>query len=441
MRVLRLSAMLFAFGMAASAQVDLQEALKRLDQLEEQNRQLMSEIQVLRKQLTAAATTAITPPQPVEEKLAVQDTRLADLDQTKVGTDHRLPLTLTGTVLFNAYLNGRGSGGAFYPVRASATRLASGGATMRQTILGLKFHGPQLPFGGKMTGFVYMDFFGGDDALQQNYRLRIANLSAEWKNTTLSFAFDKPLIAPRDPDSLAQVGVSPLTAAGNLWLWRPQVRLEQRFALGDQVGIRAQAALYQTNEAGTGLSDEYSSTLAASRPGYQGRLEFWAEHNGKRMEIAPGFHISSTRVVGISVPSRIFSIDWLIRPAARLDLTGTFFNGENVPVLGSTRQGVNLNYNGNAVAVGATGGWAQLKYRLTSRLTLNGFSGIQDDENRLLERNVNNVLRNTVFGANLFYRLGSNVITGIEASQVRTMYQLSGLRINQHYDLAIAYLF
>jgi hypothetical protein len=55
---------------------------------------------------------------------------------------------------------------------------------------------------------------------------------------------DKPLISPRDPDSLAQVGLSPLTAAGNPWLWKPQVRFEHRFELGRDGGVVAQLSVY-----------------------------------------------------------------------------------------------------------------------------------------------------------------------------------------------------
>ena len=36
--------------------------------------------------------------------------------------------------------------------------------------------------------------------------------SLDWANTSIMFGQDKPIISPRDPDSLAQVGYSPLTA-------------------------------------------------------------------------------------------------------------------------------------------------------------------------------------------------------------------------------------
>ena len=46
-----------------------------------------------------------------------------------------------------------------------------------------------------------------------------------------------------------------------------------------------------------------------------------------------------------------------------------------------------------------------------------------------------------MFGGNLYYRLAPNVLLGLEASQLRTVYLVNGVRINNHYDLALAYLF
>jgi len=455
---------------AAHAQSpELKEVLSRLDRLENQNRELIDELRALRQQLGAAqpgtppgnGDTAAAPPgappltqgatqaatqgapqvAPLEERAEIQEQRIAQMEQSKVSSEHRLPVTLTGMALFNAFLNGRGSGGADNPTTASATvRQADGGATLRQTVLGLKFDGPDLQGGGKLTGSIYMDFFGGGTGLTQTMRLRVASLDAAWKDTTLTFAFDKPVIAPREPDSLSQVGVSPLTAAGNLWLWQPQARVEQRFALGDQAGLRAQFGVYQTSETGTGLgATEYSATLARSRPGYEGRFELWA-NNGehRRIEIAPGFHVSDTHVLGQTVPSRIFSIDWLIRPASRIDLIGTFFQGENVGVIGGLRQGVDIA-NGLARAVHATGGWAQLKVRIAPRLSMNVYGGQESD--RVFDADDGGISRNLGYAANIMYRLGTNVVTGFEASQVRTTYLGIGTRLNQHYDLAIAYLF
>src|SRR5262249_50872794 len=148
---------LFLPGVAlAQAQPDLRQVMDRLDRLENQNRELLDEIRSLRQQLaTSPPAAAVAAPEPAapaltEERAEVQDRRIADLDQSKVGTEHRLPVRLTGTVLFNAFMNGRGSGGGQYPLLAVPGRLASAGATMRQTILGLKYDGPEIPGGGRI---------------------------------------------------------------------------------------------------------------------------------------------------------------------------------------------------------------------------------------------------------------------------------------------------
>jgi len=434
-----------ARSLSAQQAPELKAVVDRLDRLEAQNRELMAEIRALRQQLAAAQPSAEvapqtaeaeSPPQPVVERVEVTERRIADLDQSKISSEHRLPVTLTGMLLFNSFLNGKGAGGADNPtVLPPNGAQASGGATFRQSVIGLKLDGPGLVGGGKVTGAIYMDFFGGGTGLNQTVRLRVATLDATWKNTTLGLAFDKPIIAPREPDSLAQVGVSPLTAAGNLWLWQPQVRVEQRISLTEQAGLRAQFGLYQTAESGTGLT---SPDLARARPGYQGRFEFWAKSGSRRIEIAPSFHVSSTRVLGQSVPSRIVSIDWLIRPAARVDFTGAFFHGENTGVIGGLRQGVNV-INGQAHAVHATGGWAQFTFRATRRASFNFYGGQEDDRNRDLSLGA--VGKNQGYGANIIYRLGSNILTSFEASQMRTTYLGSRTVINPHYDLAFAYLF
>lgn len=437
-----------AVSFAEAQTPDLQFVLQRLDRLEAQNQELMSEIRALRQQLGGTTPSAPEAAQPTpevktEERVEVQGQQIAQLDQEKVSTDHRLPLTLTGMALFNAFWTGRNGGGADNPTVAappSTPPAASGGGTFRQSVVGVKFTGPQIPGGGQITGSAYIDFYGGaGTTLNQLLRLRVASIDANWKNTTLTFALDKPIIAPREPDSLAQVGVSPLTSAGNLWLWQPQARVEQRFSFSDQAGLRAQFGVYQTAEGGNGVPTEYAATVAKDRPGYQGRFEFWSQPSeSSRIEIAPGFHVSSSRVAGASVPSRIFTIDWLIRPFSRVDLTGTFFHGENVGVVGGLRQGVTF-IGEQPRPVGAAGGWAQLKIRVTQRMTFNFYGGQEDDRNSDLT--YGGIAKNQTYAGNIMYRFGSNVIASFEGSRTRTTYLNSGSLSFPHYDLGLAYLF
>ncbi|NWF85591.1 MAG: hypothetical protein HXY18_17385, partial [Bryobacteraceae bacterium] len=367
---------------------------------------------------------------------------IEDLAQTKVAADHKFPVQLTGTLLFNTFWNGSYSGDQLNPVAAALTAgTPSFGGSFRQSTLGLKFQGPSIFAGGQVNGSLYMDFFAGTGtSLNQLMRVRVATIDLDWRRTTISFAHDKPIMAPREPASLAQVGISPLTAAGNLWLWQPQIRFEQRFLFGDTAGLRAQAGVYQTSESTVGVPAEYLSTFHRSRPGLQGRFEFWKDFsNGGRIEIAPGFHVSNSKVEDDSLPSRIYAVDWLFRPVRRLDLTGQWFAGENVGTVGGIRPSLSFFPDGSERTVRARGGWAQLTWRLNQRAWFNFYGGQQS--NRASDLLLGAINRNRAYAGNFMYRFGSNVVAAVEASQVRTNYLGSGIRLVPHYDLAIAYMF
>jgi hypothetical protein len=424
---------------------DLERIVQRLDVLEQQNRELMSEIHALREQIaSASAAPAVAPAPaapPLAERVDVAEQRIRDLAQGSIESEHHAAVQLTGMVLFNSYVNGKYGGGAQDPTTAAPEAAArSDGATLRQTILGLKFQAPERVAGAEVSGEAYVDLFGGSgETLDQLVRLRIASLNFQWKNTTLTVAQDKPILAPREPDSLAQVGVSPLTGAGNLWLWLPQARIEQRFLFGDSAGLRAQAGVLETSEAGN-VPAEYTSSAPAGRPALEGRFVFWMKSaNNGDFEIAPGFHVSNSQLLGVTIPSRIASVDWRIPLARAFTLTGTAFLGENLGVIGGLRQGIVVPYYGAPRAVHGAGGWAQLEYRATRRLSFHLFGGQEDDRNRDLQTGL--ISKNQSYGANAMYQIVSNVVASFESAIVETAYIGSPTRLNPHYDLAFAYLF
>jgi len=417
--------------------------LARLDTLEQQNRDLMAEIRALRQQIaggTQSPEPQAEPQAPASERIAVAEQQIKDLAQSKVESEHRDPIQLTGMALFNAYANGRASADREYPTTAALTRgPRADGATLRQTILGVKFQAPEKIAGFDVSGSAYVDFFGGTGtSLNQLVRLRIASINFNWKDTTFTVAQDKPIIAPREPESLAQVGVSPLTGAGNLWLWQPQARIEQRFHFGETAGLRAEAGVYETSERNNAPS-EYQPATSLGRPSLEGRFVFWADGNGSQFEIAPGFHISDSRVGGYVIPSRIATLDWRLPLTRRLELTGTYFRGENTGVVGGLGSGIAERADGSLHVIRTQGGWAQLKIAATSRLTLDLYGGEEDHVNRDLVSGL--IERNQAYAANAIYRVTANLLTSFEWSYLQTAYMGSGNRFNQHYDLAFAYLF
>ena len=445
-----LAALLPALVMAQGPS-ELQQILDRLDRLEKQNRELLDQVAALRQELAAsrgapAETAGAVPPiTRLEENSAIQQQQIQDLSQTRVEASQHFPVRVTGMALFNTFLNGSANGGSDYPTVASlAPGTDRGGATFRQTVVGLEFRGPETVWGGKVHGDLYMDFFGGSgQTLDQLFRLRTGSIQVDWKSRSIMAGLEKPIFAPREPNSLAQVGVSPLTATGNLWLWIPQVKFEQKFRLADQVRLRAQVGAVATQERlSYQATANYTPEIEAIRPGLEGRFELAiGSPEGRRLEIAPGFHTSVTHVAETSVPSNLVSVDWFVNPLSKLEFTGQFFSGQNVAHLGTGRisQGFTVLADRVALPVHTQGGWAQWTWIPLRRLSFNFFGGQHDDRNSDLISG--RIGKNQKYGANFFYRLAPNVLLSFEASQLRTTYIAIGDRVNNHYDLSLAYLF
>ena len=450
-RILSAALCLGGFPALPQGQAPIEALRERLDRLERQNEELRQEIHALRRQLEQQTPApAPAPPGDLEERLNLQAGRLAEHDQIKVESSQRVPIRLTGMALFNLFRNSRHSGGRDNPRTASpvAGRIHAGG-TLRQSVVGLEFDGPEAVLGGRFRGSFLLDLFSGepDDPLRHQVRLRTASIEGQWRTRGFMVGQEKPILAPREPNSLAQVGLSPLTAAGNLWAWRPQVRLEQRFGLGLGTELRARLGVSQTDEQYAQEGPEYlAPSLDPSRPALEGHFQLTRRFDDqRRLEIAPGFHWSATHVAGVSLPARAFSLDWFVNPHPKIEFTGVLFLGRNLAKLGGggVRQGFTaVNLGGGEyrfIPVRTRGGWAQVTFLPAPRLSLNLYGGQDDPHNRDLARG--GIAKNLSYAANVFYRLAHNVVVGAEVSQVRTSFLRGPRPLNNHYDLAVAYLF
>ncbi len=426
---------------------ELKNILDRLDRLEQENRSLSEQVMELRSELAAARGEAVPAAAPAaaqpstEERLEVQQRQIEEQAQTKVEASQKFPIRLTGMALFNTFLDSRQNGGVAYPTVASAPGTELAGATLRQTIVGLEFSGPRTFLGGTVRGSVYMDFSSGSAPLAQTMRLRTGSIELDWKSRSILVGVEKPIFNPREPDSLAQVAISPLTGAGNLWLWIPQVRLEQDLKFGPHAGLRARMGVVETREVGPYDTTGLPPGVAAVRPGIEGRYELYYNlDSDRRFEIAPGFHASTTHASGFSIPSNLFSVDWLLKPWRVAEFTGAFFNGQNVANLGTgaVNQGYVI-YKRISWPIDSMGLWGQVTIHALPRLDLHLFTGRQNYGVQYLS--TGDVSRNAMFGANIFYRIAPNVLVGPEFSQLRSVYIGQSTLINNHYDLALAYLF
>src|SRR5579871_5604391 len=185
--------------LAAQSSPEITEILARLQRLEQQNQELADEVHKLRDELAAARGQTPEPgaTQALAEKVAVEETRTEDLAQTKVEASQHFPIRITGMALVNAYLNSKGSGGFQYPIFAWPGGLAGGGGSLRQTTIGLEYQGPQTFLNGKISGSLYMDFWGGSGAfLDQDFRIRTAKIEIDWGSRSIMAGLQSPIFAP-----------------------------------------------------------------------------------------------------------------------------------------------------------------------------------------------------------------------------------------------------
>lgn len=447
LRAIRLFSLALAVGprwLAAQSSPEIAKILERLERLERENRDLAEEVRTLRAELglrPAAAAEVEPVPAALPDRVDIVERRVEEQAQTKVEAAQKFPIRITGMALFNAFTNSRDNNDQDYPGIAAPTGSRRAGGTFRQSVIGLDFRGPETVGGGRIGGSLFVDLFGGaGTSLNEMMRLRTASVQVEWKTRSVMVGLEKPIFNPRDPSSLARVGVSPLTGAGNLWLWLNQVRFQQDVRWSPNGGLRGQIGIVQTRE--VAAFDNGSTTeLERLRPGLEGRLEwFQGFSNERRFEIASGFHTSTTHIGGFSVPSRVFSVDWLFAPLRTLEFTGVFFKGENLAHFGTggSRQG--FAYSGSSArTIHSYGGWGQITVKPADRVALHFFTGQMDDRNRDLRPGA--LGKNLVWGGNFYYYLAPNVIASFEATQTRSRYIGTSLLHNNHYDLALAYLF
>ncbi len=165
--------------------------------------------------------------------------KIDDQYQTKVESASKYRVRFSGIVLFNLFGNSGSVENQDVPTWANPPdpmgSTGSVGGTLRQTILGFEAFGPEV-MGAHTSANVNFDFGGGFPSTNDgvNYglvRLRTAAIRLDWKDTSVIAGQDALFLSPQSPTSFASLIVPPLSYAGNLWSWTPQLRVEHRFEL------------------------------------------------------------------------------------------------------------------------------------------------------------------------------------------------------------------
>ena len=461
----------------------------------EQNAELLSELETLKRQLATVSQVAepsgsgVTPPSarggasnskqeaPLEDRVArieetqqLTDSKLQDLNQTRVESGSKYRLRLSGIVLLNLFSTRGAVDNQDIPQIAIPRGLTGGagtfGGTLRQSQIGLDGFGPEI-WGAKTSANVKFDFAGGFPNTPNGMTLGIARLRTgvvrfDWESTSLIAGQDSLFLSPMSPTSLASLAVPALAYSGNLWSWAPQLRVEHQFHVSDLSKLLLQGAIMD-NLSGdvpkppsvTNPTINPTAGENSGQPAYAMRVAWTNPLWGEPMTIGVGGYYSrqnwgfSRRVDGWAGTA---DLSMPMGPVVEFD--AEFYRGRALGGLGGgigqsvLWHGPLLNPATNVYGLDSIGGWAQLRFKLNPRLELNGAFG-QDNpyagELRSLGGNTgfyNSILsRNMTPLANVIYQPRSNIAVSLEYRYLKT-YPLDRFPNSaNHVNLSVGYIF
>ncbi len=403
--------------------------------------------------------------QKLEESTSLLGSKVDEQYGTKVETASKYRARLSGIVLMNAFRNNGGANNADFPdfaqPPAHGGSLATIGATLRQSEIGLEVFGPNVA-GAKTSANIQMDFAGGFPAAGNGVnfgiaRLQTASLHLDWQNTSVIAGQDSLFISPLSPTSFATLAIPTFAYGGNLWAWTPQLRVEHRFNLSDQQTLTMQAGVLDN------LDWEYPSDPfyrgpqsgeQSGQPAYAARTA-WSRRVFERplsFGVA-GYYGRQNWAWGRFVDAWAGMADMQIPILPRLTLSGELYRGDGIGGLGAA-EGRSIVWgampSGSAPirAVNDIGGWTQLKFQLTSKVEMNG--AVADDnaftnEIRGFATDANNfgpiLGRNRAALGNLIFRPRSDLLFAAEFRRLRSFpVYTSSSTVNQ-INLAMGILF
>lgn len=385
-------------------QAQLEESQR---QMEEMRRQIAAlKQQILENGAEAAATEDAAKlakeVDEIRERQAMQESQIATHEQTKVESESKYPVKLTGLILLNGFVNTRKVDMVATPTIASSGS-GSTGASVKQTILGIEARGPHL-FGATSSADLRVDLDGGSQPSGGSsgayngdiLRLRTAHAMLDWEHTEAFFSYDRPIVSPMSPDSLTAVAVPALAWSGNLWTWNPQFGITHDISLSRRQRLRLQGALIGTENPPVLYNTPSTSTPATSTPpsytelsrwpGLETRFAFLGSKSETGAQLGFGGFFAPHRTGGgTRWNAWAGTMDYRQPLPGHMEFAGNFYRGQSLGGLGG---GAYKDYlvRIDPSTPGGTyfevlddvGGWAQLKERASQRLEFNAAFGIDN---------------------------------------------------------------
>jgi hypothetical protein len=422
-----------AFAPASAQQIDLAAVSARLQQLQSQVQQLSTQVQwlkaqqesaqaesaALHKELDATKSQLValaTPPASVqsastsvasapstasveerivrlEENQQLADSKIAEQSQTKVESGSKYRVRLNGLVLFNTYINrGTVDNQDFPQIATQPGPLSSDGTfgtSLRQSQISIQGFGPTVS-GARTSADVQFDFAGGfpDQPNGVSFgimRLRTATIRFDWENTSLIGGQDSLFFAPLAPTSVATLAIPPLSYSGNLWARTPQFRVEHHFRVTEKTSFLVQGGILDSWSGEGPYSQSYRYPTwgeNSGQPAYAARVAWTQSIAGQNMTLgAGGYYGRQHWGYGRNIDGWAGTIDLTLPIGKSFEFNGQFYRGRATGGIGGgigqsvLWVGSLLDPNTEVFGLNSIGGWAQLKYRATSKLQFNAAFG------------------------------------------------------------------
>ncbi len=454
-------------------QGQIQESQRQLDEMRQQLQLLQEQITQtqLKPQLQSTPDTApstSSPPssqtapetakavdQDLRERQAVLESQIETHEQSKVESESKYPVKVTGLILFNGFVNTSAVDIPSTPTVA-VPGPGSTGATVSQTILGINAFGPHL-FGASSYADLRVDFAGnpqssGTATYTGFYsgnptllRLRTAHAELQWKRTEAFFSLDQPLVSPDSPTSLAAVAEPALAWSGNLWTWNPQVGVTQDLPASRAGILRLQGALIYVGDPPLSQPASLSSagsisptTAELSRwPGAEARIAIVGsgsgpQETGNHLGVGGYFAPHSSAFAG-TYDSWAATLDTRLLLPRRFEITGSFYRGLALGGLGGGAfkdfayridPDTNEYYS---QPLNDVGGWSQLKEKLNEKIEFNAALGMDNVFASDLRPYAasggsiyRNLARNHTYSANAIYSPSAYLLFSIEYRRLQS---------------------
>ena len=426
-----------------ATQAELEKSQQQLEQLRAQLASLQQQIADFHsaETATASASELSAAVEQIREQQSLQETQIATHEQSKVESESKYPLKLSGMVLLNGFVN---TTQVDDPVSPTLVLSGSGstGASLRQTVLGFDAQGPRL-FHAQSHADLRTDFYGSGSGNGGVYpyaggllRLRTAHAALDWQHTQAFFALDHTILAPYTPSSLTAVAVPALGWSGNLWTWNPQIGLTHDLGLSGSGRLRLQGAVLdvmnspQIYPSGSGTPSGITrpSTSETSRwPGVEGRLAILSGLNDSGLQLGAGGIVVPHRTAGGSqFNSWAGTLDYRVPLPGRMEFTGSAYWGQALGGLGGGAY-KDYVYSYSPLTgyifrtLDSVGGWAQLTERASESLEFNAAFGTDQVSASQLRPFAGdpadyylNQARNRTYTANVIYRPSAYLLFSME---------------------------